>query len=212
MQKPDFRHANDKKQFAFNYLHAHFIDLMRHQLDDQNLQHTIASDLECTQFTLKIAHIVVEMSQAKRMGDLRRKAIVTESNEVIAIEIRAASEIRESYQSDMHLIEETDCPVFNKVLSRLRYAGLEDIDIHIANLKIRQEESTRNASIAMLHSGMNETSTSFIEEWRAIRKVGAHGGDKYVQYIRSNGSRLLRERATRDEHWFASSGEWIPSE
>ena len=44
-----------KKSMAFDYLQSGYLDLMRHQHNRINLQHTSKADTECRQFTLGVA-------------------------------------------------------------------------------------------------------------------------------------------------------------
>lgn len=199
-----------RKKSAFNekevvrYLQLEYMDLMRHQLDKINIQTTPSAQIECNEFTLKIAHVIVEMSAAKRMGDLRRRAIVSENNAVNGTEIKMAKKVRKACvkaNGDLFKCKHTGDTKYNDMLERLRYSELSDIDLHIANLEKRNSQNNKNEKIAMEHSGTNDKFHTFIDEWRSIKKHGAHGGDKYIHYLRSNGTRLLRERHERENKW-----------
>lgn len=178
-------------------------------MDNCDMQTTPAAKKEYDEFTKKVAHAVTGMSESHRMGDLRRKAIVSENDAVNLIEIKMAKELRiacvaaDGDMSKCSRKKETDENMlqYNNMLERLEYSDLCDIDTHIQGLEQRYAQTDKNRKIAMENSGTNEKFTSFVKEWRSINKRGAHGGDMYVKYLRDTGARLLQERHVRDAHW-----------
>ena len=193
-----------KKVMVFDYLQHGYLDLMRHQYNRLNLQHTPKADTECKQFTLKVAETVTELSNTTRMGDMRRCAIVSENYGVLVAEIEAARQIRTEFlgaNGNMFACKPNGDAKHDEMLVRLQYSDLEDIDLHIRNLAQRKRKSRANAKVATDHSGANSQCKSFIDEWRSLPKSGAHSGTKYIHYVRTSAARLLQEREQRDGHW-----------
>ena len=202
-----------KKAMVFDYLQNGYLDLMRHQHNRLDLQHTTKATTNCEQFTLKVAEIVTEMSNTARMGDMRRCAIVSENYRVLRDEIRAAKQIRTEFldaSCNMFACKPNGDAKHDEMLARLQYSDLEDIDIHIRNLTQRKDKSRKNERIATEHSGVNSQCKSLIEEWKSIPKKGAHSGTKYIHYIRTSAARLLQEREKRDGHWLPKAAAASP--
>ena len=206
-----------RKKAIYQYLQKNYLDLMRHQYKKKNIQTTPQANLDCHEFTLKIAHVVTEMSFAKRMGDMRRRAIISEHPDEIRKDVHMAKRVRAECAAAngnmLQLNDNTGNTRHDKMVNRLRYSNLDGIDRHLKLLKARSRQASANEAIATSNSGTSDSFNTFIEEWRSIYKPGAHGGQLYIHFIRTNGIRMMQERESRDGKWtnFASTfnQKWI---
>ena len=206
VKKPDNKvNFSVRKKLAYEYLKKHYPDLMRHQHKNRNVQTTPEANLECHQYTLKVAHVVAEMSFALRMGDMRRRALISENQDEIKKDIKMAKQIRKecvaANNNMLAINDRTGNKRHDRMVKRLRYSNLNGIDLHLKLLKSRNRQTVLNEGIATANSGTNSDFNSFIEEWRSIDKPGAHGGNLYIHLIRTNGARMMDEREARDGKW-----------
>lgn len=194
-----------RKLIVCRYLKSEYMDLMRHQLHGVNLQQSPAAELACNEFCLKISHLVAELSYAARIGDLRQKSLVNDSQKKLTVEISAAKKLLAKAHATKSGIEDEpediNNPSYNEVLSRLRYCDEEDIKEHIKELHRKSQKLNTERRSAMKDSGCNKDMNSFIEEWRTLCKPGVHSGPGYVRYLRREGTRLLQIRDNRDGEW-----------
>lgn len=211
----------DRKALVANHLTANYADLMRHQHGShkdpktwQNLETTPEADGRASEFTLKIAHQVAELSFAKRMGELRPRALNVESCSVKATEIENTKRVLAMMShaeggniEDVESDEEDE--QFNKVLRHLRYARPVDARKRIAELEKEVKKTKAFYKTAVDGAGINLEFDTFLEEWRSLPKKGAHTGVGYVNYLRRNGRRMMNAREQRDGIWMGVLGsQW----
>lgn len=203
-----------RKALVAAHLTQQYGDLMRHCHGPgadprtwQNLETTPDADGRATEFTLKIAHQVTELSYAKRMGDLRPRALNVEACSVKENEIRHTERVLAMMTADPTCpnidgaeSDEDDEP-FNEVLRHLRYAEPIDARKRIAELQKEVNKTRTLHKMAVEDAGINLEFDTFLEEWRSLSKKGAHTGPGYVNYLRRNGRRMMAAREKRDGVW-----------
>lgn len=204
-----------RKEAIVCWLQANYQDFMRHQYDGVNLHD---DDFKLTpvstareayeEYTLACAHRIMELSFARRMGDIRRNALVNPDISTQSREIDAVKRVLELLQANNGDIEneeanEDEDPVYKEVLERLRYVTEKEAKEQLKLLEAAKTDSTRLRKVANTGAGTNNKGefSSFIDEWRSLKKPKVHSGQGYVRYVRRESNALLKAHFEQDAHW-----------
>ena len=215
-----------RKSIAAVFLKDRFPDLMRHKEADgvTDVENSADADFTESEFVLCIAHVITEQSYAERMGALRQNMLNAEDLCDIMDELHCMNVLQQLLQTDTATRLVNVCPrsinaakamvladrpgmeseTFDMVHDRIMHLTSDEIKDHQAEVTRGNRETVALHSLAMRGSGADKSATSFIDEWRSLKKPGAHGGEGYVNEIRRRGAEMMRVRAERDG-WLAQA-------